>query len=74
MEQSPSREADSHFARQDLPPFYGIRRFITLHWSLPILSYINPTHTVMSYYFKIHFGIVLFQVLSSCVTFRNNKI
>jgi len=39
MEESTS-EADSHSARQEIPSFYGTRRFITVftrtgHWILP---------------------------------------
>jgi len=39
MEHSPSWEASSHSAGQEIPAFYGTRRFITVfkttrHWSL----------------------------------------
>jgi len=48
MHQTPSSEADSHSAKQEVPAFYGARRFITIfktvcHWFLSWARYIYST-------------------------------
>jgi hypothetical protein len=62
MEQRPSWEANSFSARQEIPLFYGARRFITafttarhlsLSWASSIQS-MAPSHIL-----KIHFNIIL---------------
>jgi hypothetical protein len=50
MEQSPSWEAHSHSARQEIPAFYGTRRLIsvftrTRYWTLSWAKCIQPTNS-----------------------------
>jgi hypothetical protein len=42
MEQSPSWEANSHSASQEIPRFYGARRFITVFTRAATGPYSEP--------------------------------
>jgi hypothetical protein len=57
MEQNPSSEANWFSASQEIPVFYGTRRFITTFTSAHqlsfILSQLNPVHTPTPYFLKI---------------------
>ena len=63
MEQSPSWEANRFSASQEIPPIlwnpkvhYGIHKCPP---TLPILSLLDPVHTPISYFPKIHLSIVI---------------
>jgi hypothetical protein len=62
MENSPSWEADSCWASQIPPSFYGTRkiqyRVHKIPPPVPILIHTNPIHTRQTYFHKIHFNIV----------------
>jgi hypothetical protein len=50
---------------KNIPTLYGTQRFITLFTrAFPILSQIDPVHTIPSYFSKIHFDIILLSLLS----------
>jgi hypothetical protein len=62
MELSPSSEAANYATTQELPSIlwnpkvhYRVRKSPLL---VPIVSQIDPVHTILSYLFKIHFNIV----------------
>jgi hypothetical protein len=60
MKLSPIWEATSRLrVLNNFPTFCGNRRFITVFRRAPILSKINPVHTTPSYFYKIHFNIIL---------------
>jgi hypothetical protein len=53
-----------------LSVFYGTRSFITAftwthHWSLPILSQMNPVHTLISYVVMIHFSTGCLKIINT---------
>jgi hypothetical protein len=58
MEQSPSREANSHSASQEIPRILlNLKVYYRVHNSLPLvptLSQMNPVPTFPSYISKIH--------------------
>jgi hypothetical protein len=62
MEHSHYGKSDSCTASEELPPFHGTYRFITVitHPAtlLPIHSQTNPVYTHPSYFFKIHINFV----------------
>ena len=63
MEQSPSWEANRFSASQEIPPFYGTRRFITAFTNtrqMPLSSARSIQSNVPPYLFlKIHLNIIL---------------
>jgi hypothetical protein len=58
MEQSPSWEANSHSDSQEIPCLmWGLKVYYPVLKSpplVPILSQINPIHTILPYLLKIH--------------------
>jgi hypothetical protein len=54
MEQSPAWKANRFAASQEIPPFYGTRRFITAFTSARHLSQLNAVHFPTSHFPKIH--------------------
>jgi hypothetical protein len=63
MEPSPSWEANSHSATQEIPSLsqnpkvhYRVRKSPQL---VPVLTQMNPVHATPSYFSKIHFNIIL---------------
>jgi len=61
MQQRSSSEADSSSASQEIPCLLLNPRFISVHNLplVPIISQKNPVHTLPSYFFQIHFSIIL---------------
>jgi hypothetical protein len=63
MEQSPSQEANSRPALQNIPsPLWNMKVQYCLYKkspAVPVLSRINPVHILHVHYFKIHFNIIL---------------
>jgi hypothetical protein len=59
MKHSPSREANSHSAIQQIPrPVWDLKAHYRVHNSpplVPILSHMHPVHTFPPYFPKIHF-------------------
>jgi hypothetical protein len=68
MEHSPSWEANSHSYSQEIRrPLWNTKVYYCGHKDpplIPILSQMKPVHTLPSYFFKIHFNIILLSVLS----------
>lgn len=62
MKQSPSQEANSRSALQNIPsPLRNLKVQYSLHKKspvVPVLSRINPVHILHLRYFKIHFSII----------------
>lgn len=61
IDQNPSRETNSRSASEEIPFLYGLTVLYCTYQSLPmgpILSQINPVHTLMLYFFMIHFNII----------------
>jgi hypothetical protein len=60
MEQSPSSEADSHSASQEIPTLLrNLKVYYRFHRSPPlvsILSQLYPVHIVAPCWFKVHFS------------------
>jgi hypothetical protein len=63
MKQSPSLEANSHSAHQEIPcPLQDLKVHYHIHKSLqmaPLLGLMNPVQTLPLYFFIIHFNIIL---------------
>jgi hypothetical protein len=63
MKQSPSLEADSRSASQEIPHlFCNLQAHYRIHNSPPLVripSQMTPVHTLTSHFFKIHFNIIL---------------
>ena len=59
MKQSPSGEANSSSASQEIPRILWTWRFITLKWPppAPILSHFNPVQASVSHFLIIYFNI-----------------
>lgn len=47
------------------PALYRIQRFSTVFTTVPILSHMNPVHTLLHFSLKINFNIILSSVLKS---------
>jgi hypothetical protein len=68
VEQSRSREANRSSASQEIPAFYGTRKFITAFTNTRHLSpyRARPIHSVLSsHVLKIHFNIIIPSMRSS---------
>jgi len=63
MKQSPSREADSHSASQDIPYIvWDPKVHYYVHEGpplVPILRQLHPVHTFPRYFPKIHSNVIL---------------
>jgi hypothetical protein len=62
-EQSPSWEADSHLAGQEIPRIlwnpmvhYRVHKSPPL---VPIRSHMNPVHTIIPYSFKVYYNTII---------------
>jgi hypothetical protein len=69
MEQSPSWNAESRWATQEiLRSLYSLKVYYRVHESPPLnfpLSQMNPVHTLSPYFFKTHFNILISKPRSS---------
>ena len=59
MQHSPSREANSSSASQEIPPFYGTPKVLSEFKICPLPVAINPVYASQSHFLKIHFNIIL---------------
>jgi len=72
MKQSPSSEANTHSASQEIPRLSWNQTFhYRVHKRpplIPILSQMHPVHTCLPYFLNIHFNIVFW--VSLCCAFK----
>ena len=69
MEQSPSWEANRFSASQEIPHILWNQKVHYRNYkrqpTVPILSQLDPIHTLKSYFLKIHFNIIISSNLGS---------
>jgi len=69
MEQNPSWESNSHSANQEISTLqWNLKIRYCIHYSpplVPVLSYMNPVHTLPTYFSKIHTNIIFLSTFMS---------